>query len=568
MENVEVDPTMSGPTPYERWVTLAEDVGARGVYEVRIPMRDGIELAADVYFPTDGTVGAVPAVVELTPYSKDNVVIITDDAQLWRRNGYVFVAVDVRGCGKSGGDWLVFFNDPEDTHDVIEWVAAQPWCDGKVGTTGLSYMGWVQWAGASERPPHLEAMISTSAAGRWQQEIPYTDGVFQLFCAWGGGNTRPRMGAPEGAELDRMLRTLPVGALGDVFKRTGPIWELFTTHDTLDDLWRSIRYDDRYGEIDVPCLHVTGWYDMEDLLGAFHHYEGMAAASPAKDAQYLLVGPWSHVKSRYPDRECGGIDFGPDAAIDMDAEHVRFFDYWLKGKDTGVAELDRVRVFEPGRNVWRGAPSWPLSDTDRCFYLVPGGLAEDPPPEATTAAYRYDPDDPAVMQIDIRRYPVFEDVTMEQTTTEQRDDVVCYTTPPLAEPLTVSGWPSLELFASSDGEDTDWHVKLTDVWPDGRSFRVTQGCLRAACRDSLETPTPLVPGEVYRFDVELWPTHHVFLPGHRVRVTVTSSDFPWFARSMNRFGHIAELAEPRVAVNTVHHGGAHASRVRLPVERA
>ncbi len=167
-------------TPFRRWTSRIEHLATQHVFEVGIPMRDGVELAADVYLPTDGTPGPVPAVVELTPYNKDNAALMTDDADLWRSNGYVFVAVDVRGRGKSEGEWVAFANDPRDTHDTIEWVATQPWCDGNVGTTGLSYMGWVQWAGASERPPHLKAMISTSAAGRWQQEIPFTNGVFQL----------------------------------------------------------------------------------------------------------------------------------------------------------------------------------------------------------------------------------------------------------------------------------------------------------------------------------------------------------------------------------------------------
>lgn len=563
-------PAPPAPTPFQRWTARAEAVASRRVLEVGIPMRDGIELAADVYLPTDGSPGAVPAVVELTPYNKDNEVLMADDANLWRSNGYAFVAVDVRGRGKSEGEWLAMVNDPKDSHDAVEWVAAQPWCDGNVGTTGLSYMGWVQWAAASERPPHLRAMISTSAAGRWQQEIPFTNGVFQLYFAWWAYATRRRIEESYGVETtdwDAVLRTLPVGKLGDVVDGTGDSWELLTTHDTLDAVWRSIRFDDRYGEIDVPCLHVTGWYDLEDLLGAFHHYEGMVSSSPARDLQFLLVGPWSHVKSRYPDRECGGVDFGPDAALDMDAEHLRWFDHWLKGKETGLLELDRVRIFEPGRNVWRGARSWPLSDSEHVLYLAPGALVTEPPPDATTDEYRYDPGDPATTPMDIRKYPL-EDVTMEQTATESRDDVLCYTGEPLDRALTVSGWATLELYASSDGDDTDWHVKLTDVAPDGRSFRVTQGCLRAACRSSLETPEPLVPDETYRFTVELWPTHHVFLPGHRIRATVTSSDFPWFARSMNRFGRVVELGEPRVARNTVHHGGAHASRVRLPVESA
>ncbi|MDA8310567.1 MAG: CocE/NonD family hydrolase [Actinomycetota bacterium] len=554
-------------TPFRRWTARIEQLANRRVFEVGIPMRDGIELAADVYLPDDEPLGPVPAVVEVTPYNKDNEAIMADDAELWRSNGYVFVAVDVRGRGKSEGKWLAFVNDPKDVHDTIEWVAAQRWCDGNVGTTGLSYMGWVQWAGASERPPHLKAMISTSAAGRWQQEIPYTNGVFQLYFAWWAYATRRRIEEAYGVmttDWESVLRTLPVGALGSVIDVAGPNWELLVGHDTLDDFWQALRYDDRYREIDVPCLHVTGWYDLEDLLGAFHHYEGMQT-SPAREHQYLLVGPWSHVKSRYPDRECGGLDFGPEAAWDMDAEHLRWFDHWLKGKDTGLSSVKRVRVFEPGRNTWRGADSWPLSNGERVLYLAPGRLEGRPPAEEAATSYRYDPRDPVTTPMDIRRYP-FEDVTMEQTATEARGDVVCFTSDPLKEELTVSGWATLELFASTDGSDTDWHVKLTDVHPDGRSFRVTQGCLRGACYRSLEKPEPLVPGQTHRFEVELWPTHHVFLPGHRVRVTVTSSDFPWFARSLNRFGHFAEMAEPRVALNTVHHGGARASRLRLPVD--
>ncbi|HTW98011.1 MAG TPA: CocE/NonD family hydrolase, partial [Acidimicrobiales bacterium] len=527
------DPLPSGAAPsapqtlYQRFLARAEALAARRVYETGIAMRDGVELAADVYLPAEvlGTsVGAgaaagaaaaavarVPAIVEVTPYNKDNAALLADDAELYQRHGYVFVAVDCRGRGKSGGDWVAMVEDAADTHDVIEWAAAQPWCDGNVGITGLSYMGWVQWAAASERPPHLRAMVSTSAAGRWQQEIPYTNGAFQLYFVWWclGTNGRIQQAhARQAADWEEVLRVLPVQAMAEQVGATGPSWDVLSRHETLDEMWRSIRFDDRYCELDVPCLHVTGWYDIEDLLGAFHHYEHMAAHSPARDTQYLLVGPWSHLKSRYTDRECGGVDFGPDAAWDMDAEHLAFFDHFLKGADNGVEGLERVRVFEPGRNAWRGAPRWPLSDTDRSLFLAPGSLVAAPPAESSETEYRYDPLDPARTVIDVATYPSV-DPALDLTANEARDDVVCYTGEVLTGEVTISGWPSLELFASSDGEDTDWHVKVTDVTPEGRSIKVTQGCLRAACRDSLERPAPLEPGRVYRFVVELWPTHHV-----------------------------------------------------------
>src|SRR3984885_1058647 len=556
-------------TPFRSWIEGAEALGDRGRFEIGVPMRDGVELAADVYLPQGGETEPVPATSPLTPYGKDSETLVSDEAGLYQSNGYAFVTADVRGRGKSEGEWLVFVNDAPDTHDVIEWAAAQPWCNGKVGTTGLSYMGWVQWAGASERPPHLRAMVSTSAAGRWQQEIPYTNGVFQLYFAWWAYSTRRRIldfYGLEHSDWDQILRTLPFEAIGEVINATGSNWEDLCRHDTLDDFYRALRYDDRYNEIDVPCLHVTGWYDLEDLLGAFHHYEHMTADSPARDAQYLLVGPWSHVKSRQPDSDCGGVEFGPPAAHEMDAEPLRWFAHWLKGHDNGLADVDRVRVFEPGRNAWRGARHWPLSDSSSVLYLGPGAALTGERPEAESAdEYPYDPENPVLTGLDVRKYP-FEDVPLDQTGNEARDDVLCYTSEPVAEPVTVSGWASLELHASSDGDDTDWHVKITDVTPDGRSLRVTQGCLRAACRDSLEKLEPLVPGQTYQFNVELLPTHHVFLPGHRIRVTVTSSDFPWFARSLNQFGPVRSQGQPRVAVNTVRRGGAHASRLVLPVE--
>lgn len=563
----------SAPTPFQTWIARAEEIGAAGRFEVGIPMRDGVELAADVYLPAgpdgaDGAAAAAPAIVQVTPYGKDSESLVADEALMYQSHGYVFVAVDVRGRGKSEGEWVAFVNDAADTHDVIEWAAAQPWCDGQVGTTGLSYMGWVQWAGASQRPPHLRAMISTSAAGRWQQEIPYTNGVFQLYFAWWAYSVRRRIldfyGLAQ-ADWDQILRTLPFAAIGDIIGAAGETWQTLCRRDTLDEYWKALRYDDRYDQFDVPCLHVTGWYDLEDLLGAFHHYEHMRTASPAAGSQYLLVGPWSHVKSRHPDAECGGEQFGAAAAHDMNAEHLRWFDHWLKGRDNGVPQVDRVRVFEPGRNAWRGASRWPLSDTVTPLYLGPGGLAGAAPGNEASDEFRYDPGDPVPTGLDVQRYP-FEDVPLDQSANEARDDVLCYTGPPLTGEVTISGWPTLELYASSDGEDTDWHVKITDVRPDGRSVRVTQGCLRAACRESLEEPKPLVPGEVYRFDVELWPTHHVFLPGHRIRVTVTSSDFPWFARSLNRFGLASQQGEPRIARNVVWHGGRHASRLMLPTD--
>lgn len=566
--------TTGGKTPRQRLEERVRQAAAGPpVIEVGIPMRDGIELAADVYLPEESALPA-PAIVTITPYDKRNPTFFPAEGRFYQSHGYVFVVVDVRGRGKSEGEWRAFVNDPRDGYDIIEWVAAQPWCTGKVGTTGLSYMGWTQWAAASEGPPHLACMVSTSAAGRWQQEIPYTGGVFQLYFGWWVYSVRRRINESYGAsriDWDEVLRRLPLEAIGEFIDPSGETWRDMMDHDTLDDFWSALRFDERYDRIDVPCLHVTGWYDLEDLLGAFHHYEHMVAQSPARAAQRLVVGPWSHVGARYPHDSYAGIPLGPEAAPDMDQIHLRWFDHWLKGIDNGVADDPAVRLFEPGSNVWLEADHWPLGEREASLYLChegdSGRLEPTPPSEAEPdQRYRYDPLDPAPTQMDVRRYPL-DDVPLDQSAVEARTDVIVYTSEPLTEELVISGWPHLELFASCDCDDTDWHVKLTDVQPDGRSLKVTQGCLRASYRDSIRQPTPLTPGEVYRFDVELWPTHHAFLPGHRVRVSITSSDFPWFARGMNRFGPIKWQANPRVATNSIHHAPDQTSRLRLPVAR-
>jgi len=565
-------PIATSPSHRERWEAAVTAENPTPVVEVGIPMRDGVELAADVYLPLEAARPA-PAIVTITPYDKSSGLLVTEEARFYQRHGYAFVAVDCRGRGKSEGEWRAIVNDAPDGHDVIEWVAAQPWCTGKVGMTGLSYMGWTQWAAASQFPPHLTCMVSTSAAGRWQQEIPYTDGCFQLYFGWWVYLVRRRISELYGLGLtdwNEVLRTLPLERIGEFINPSGLTWRDVMDRDTLDDFWRAARVDDTYDRIDVPCLHVTGWFDLEDLLGAFHHYEGMMAASPAKDRQQLVVGPWSHGNSRNPHHSYAGIPFGEAAAVDMDAVHLRWFDHWLKGVDNGAETEAPVRIFETGTNEWREERSWPLSRREESLFLRFGGgegaLSAEAGEAEPPRAYRYDPNDPAPTQINVELYPV-EDVPLDQTPVEARPDVLTWTSAPLEEELVVSGWPHLELFASSDCDDTEWHVKLTDVGPDGRSLKVCQGCLRASYRDSLEHPSPLTPGEVHRFDVELWPVHHAFLPGHRVRVSVTSSDFPWFARNLNRFGSLKDQAEPRIAENAVHHGGAHASRIVLPVER-
>jgi len=537
--------------------------------EVEVPMRDGVLLAADVYRADPDPGRPVPAIVFGTPYDKRGPGAV-DEGRFFQARDYAYVSYDTRGRGKSEGLWRAHVHDGRDGHDVVEWVARQPWCDGRVGTTGLSYGGWNQWATAREHPPHLECMASFAAAGRWMQEIPYTFGVFQLYFAyWVYGTRRRIMNRRSDLDWESLLMQLPVADMMESLGAAPGTWPDMRDHDTLDDFWRGLRLDDDYRSLAVPCLHVAGWHDREDLLGAFHHYEQMMAASPRAAEQWLVVGPWPHVGTRYPQRSYGGVDYGETAAVEMDAIQLRFFDHFLKGRANGWADEPRVQLFETGTNRWVAPPGWPLAGERRPLHLRHGeaGTTLDwdqaAGPEAPRA-YRYDPADPVRVPGGLS-YEEFYEPKLDETHLAARDDVVLYSTPPLAEALAISGWPRLELFASSDGEDTDWHVKLEDQGPDGRLLRVAAGCLRAVCRESLEHPTPLVPGAVTRFEVECNPVSHVFLPGHRLVLALTSSDFPWFARNCNRAGRAVDQRDPRVAVNTVYHGEGHPSRLWLPV---
>lgn len=560
------------PSPRRRF---DESVGsappALPAFETGVPMRDDVELAADVYLAKDAG-GPAPAIVTMTPYDKSRPAWALDP-ELYRRNGYAFVLVDVRGRGKSEGEWRAYVHDGRDGYDLVEWVASQPWCTGDVGTTGLSYMGWTQWATAAERPPHLRCMVSTAAAGRWMQEIPYTHGVFQLYFAlWTYANRRRISEDLSRVDWTRVMRRLPVRDMVDDLNPSGRTWQDMMEHDRLDEFWRELRIDGRYGRIELPCLHVGGWLDAEDLLGAFHHYESMMRESAAAGRQWLLVGPWSHVGARWPDDRYFELDFGPEAPVEMDEVHLRFFDRWLKGTDNGADRDPAVRLFDTGRNEWRSSDRWPLGQEELFLYLSrsegrsAGDLGRLPGEGLVpSTAFRYDPMDPATTELAFSGSRSMEP-PLDQRSLEARADVVTFSTDPLEQPVTVSGWPRLDLFGSSDADDTDWHVKLTDVHSDGASIRIATGCLRAACRESLSEPSPMDPGKIYRFPVELGPLTHTFLPAHRIRITITSSDFPWFARNMNRFGRVVDMDKPVVATNVIHHTGTYPSRIVLPTE--
>ncbi len=522
--------------------------------EVGIPMRDGVELAADVHLPEDDA--PAPAIVIGHPYDKTGT---TEPALV--EAGYAVVVYDCRGRGKSEGEFRALDRQEWlDGHDVVEWVAQQPWCDGRAAVHGLSYAGWLVWATAHEKPAHLCAAVSLSPAGRWQQEIPYTYGCFQLYWLAWFSVVRRRI-ADRTRKVTDHIADLPIGAIGDALEPSGQSWSDFMEHEALDEFWRARRWDGRY-DFDLPCLHVTGWFDREDLQGAFHHYEQMLDASPARDRQWLVVGPWSHVSTSFPSASYSGLAF-PDGGVDMNAIQIRFLDHFLRSAENGVESTPRVWLYDTGAGAWTTRERWQGGTEERTLFLGEGSSLADAPGEDGELSYRYDPLDAPGIRFDVDK--IWEP-PLQLNDLESQPGVVSWTGEALADRILVHGWSFLDLWASTDGEDTDWHVKLADVAPDGTSVCVAWGCLRASHGADPGAPAPLVPCAVARYEIELTPAFHSFEPGHRIRLVLASADYPWFARSMNTFGPIATQGDPRVAENTVRFGAATPSALRLRVE--
>jgi putative CocE/NonD family hydrolase len=511
----------------------------RNLFDVRVPMRDGVTLSADLYLPA--AEGRHPAILQRTPY--DNTMPLwVGIAQYFASRGYAFVSQDVRGRCDSDGVWEPFVNEAEDGYDTVEWVAAQPWCDGQVAMMGGSYGGLVQWLAAREGPPHLRTLVSTAAAGRIMEELPWHFGKVMPPWAMGwlnmvGGRVVQPSTIPD---WDRVVRARPSRDADLALGRLNTVWREWLRHPTYDGYWRRMSMLDRFAQVDLPVLHITGWFD-GDRWGQLYYWREMARRSPAAARQYLLAGPWDHAGTRTPQPRHGGLEFGEGAVVDMNAVHLRWFDYWLRG--TGDAPVDfgpgaRSRIFLMGENRWREDATWPPpSSVEVAFYFHSGGGANTlggdgrldrvAPGGEPSDQYTYNPEDATPSSPDPYDYPGGPEV-LDQRWLLRRDDVVVYTSEVLTEPLELAGHPFVAVWAESDAPDTDFAATLYDVHPDGRSAALTSGIMRGSYREDSARPSaePLRPGVPFLCRIELLATANVFGVGHRVRVAVMSARWP------------------------------------------
>lgn len=544
---------------------------------VAVPMRDGVKLFADVYRPA--APGKYPVIISRTPYSTERAPSAYDAAVYFARRGYVFVFQDVRGRHESEGKWEPFRNDIEDGYDTVEWAAAQPWSNGKVGMQGGSYLGHVQWRAAMANPPHLVTIFPSVAATSLYHDWITLNGGWRLSFNFGWGpvrqesrimqNTGPHTmaGGPDSLKFDEMQRHLPLSDMQRLAGRNAQFYKDWIAHPDYDSYWKVLNAEEKMDQIRVPAHTFGGWFDIfsQGTLRGYSLLSKKGATAAARQQSHMVIGPWGHGSSQ----KYGDLDFGPHAHVDQHALELQWFDFHLKGLQNGLDKETPVKIYVMGRNIWVGEREYPLARTQyKKMYLQPEGKLGWTPPSAgaATSSYRYDPANPvpSLGGNNCCGTPTLAG-PRDQRPLESRGDILHYTSDFLTEPLEVTGPVKLVVHAASDAPDTDFVAKLIDVYPDGRALSMAEGIVRARYREGADKPKLLEPGKVYEFTIDMVGTSVEFQRGHRIRIDVTSSHFPQFDRNPNTGDPFGTSAKVKIAAQTVHHSSAHPSHIVLPV---
>jgi putative CocE/NonD family hydrolase len=554
--------------------------------DVEAKMRDGVILRADVYRPKS-TEEKFPVLLERTPYDKQNSRAFAIRAAM---RGYVVIAQDVRGRYKSDGEWYPFKNESNDGFDTVEWAAALPYSNGKVGMIGGSYVGATQMLTAIVHPPHLAGICPVVTASNYHEGWTYQGGTFEQWFneSWTSGlaqdtlnrsvekNTNAQNGMWKLPLTQYPLFELPQND-SELTRTLAPYFLDWLAHPNYDDYWKRWSIEEHFSDINVPMLTIAAWYDIFQG-GSLRNYIGVkqhGASDAARKGQRLVVMIGGHAGGG---RKIGDVDFGPAAEREEDDITLAWYDGLLKGKSNDFTQSKAVRIFVMGANQWRDEDDWPLARAKETRYFLhssgkansvggDGALSATAPRSETADHYVYDPANPAPtvggpLCCDPKH---LKPGPRDQRSVEARPDVLVYSTPPLAQDLEVTGPITLELFASSSAVDTDFEAKLVDVWPDGFAQNLTEGIVRARYRDSREQPQLLNPGQTYKIALDLWSTSNVFKKGHRIRLEVSSSNFPRFDRNLNTGEDNATGRKSVAATNTIYHDAEHPSAVTLPV---
>jgi predicted acyl esterase len=555
---------------------------------VRIPLRDGVELNATLYRPAAAK-EPLPVVFTLTPYVADTY---HDRADYFAKNGYVFALVDARGRGNSGGAFEPFANEGRDGHDVVEWLAAQPFSNGKVAMWGGSYAGFDQWVTLAEFPPHLSTIVPAAAAHAGV-DFPFFKNVFypydtQWLTFTSGATSNGKLFGESGYWLGKFLGHLaggrPFAELDRFVGNPSPVFQKWLANPTQGPYWDAMTPQPaQYAKFAIPILTITGHYD-DDQPGAMTYYRRhMKDGKPdGISRHFLLIGPWDHAGTRTPKAEFGGLRFDEKSVLDLNRLHREWYDWTMKGGPKPAFLEKRVAyyVMGPGAEMWKYADSLEeVTRSKRTIYLHSEGAAGDVfhsgelssnEPVATMPPDRftYDPLDTRYAALEVAAAEDPNGLTSQLHALNRFGNGVLYHTAPSEEATEISGSPRAVLYISMDVPDTDLLVSLYEIRPDGSSVALGVDLLRARYRESLREEKPVPPGEIVRYEFDAFPfVSRLVSKGSRLRFVVNCADTLALQRNRNSGGVVAEEtgASARTAHVSVHHDAAHASRIEIPI---
>jgi uncharacterized protein len=553
---------------YQLWPGRLSDSASATSVDTAVPMRtrDSTVLMSLVVRPAGE--GPFPVILGRTPYGRLNALA---QGRYFAQRGYIYVSQDVRGRYGSAGVFRDLAGQDVDGYDAVEWAAALPGSNGKVGMIGGSYEGWTQWYAAVMQPPHLAAIVPTVSPPDPWLNVPYWNMTFAVAgVAWACLVSEKVNQDIAQLDVAQGMRILPVRAMPTRLGcRPNAYWDDWMAHPLLDAYWRGVSYQSRLASVRVPVLAISGWFD-DDGNGTTTNFVGLGRV-PNHPFQRMVLGPWSHRGS--PELLNG--EFGDQAVIQHRLLALRWFDRWLKGVDNGVDREPPVSLFIMGANVWRQENEWPLARTRWTrFYLhsrggantsAGNGTLDTLPPRVEPAdTFSYDPGNPTPYLVDPRELELNLNEDYARVHAERRD-VLVFTGAPLARDVEVTGPLSVNLWAATDARDTDWHVMLLDVQPDGAAYRVQDGIVRARFREGFEREAFPVRNQPTAYTVDLWHTGLVFKAGHRIRVAVASAAFPKYGRNLNTGGDNNADSTYVTAHQRILHDRAHPSFITLPV---
>jgi putative CocE/NonD family hydrolase len=551
---------------------------------IPVPMRDAVNLSADIWHPpTSQGNGPWPVLLLRTIYDNQEARYI-DWAREFTARGYAVMMQDCRGRGDSDGEWEPYVCELYDGYDTHEWIGQQDWCDGNIGTFGLSYPGFTQTLPATLRSKYLKA-VAPIASQQDNYGHHRVNGVIHHNVSFAFLNMLGRSMQYESLkhfDQDTFFFALPLDTAMEKVSTTHPYYSGVVAHEQYDEWWSGYSLRDKYDQVDIPSYFITGWFDSlsNENFKLFNGWSKNARNEDARKKTKLLVGPWSHQIApwgRVPMGENGEYadrTFGKKALSDVIEMHLHWYDQQLKGIDTGIDDEAPIRLFVMGENTWHNEYEWPLARTEWTrFYMssdgdaagTGGSLSTKAPTDPNTPDnFTYDPANP-VRSLG-SQYQTFDFCgPHDRSSLQQRSDILTFTTEPLTEDTEVTGPIRATIWASSDAIDTDFTAALTDLEPDGKAIALCEGIVRARFRNGTDNPEMMTPGEIYEFEIDMWNTSNMFKKGHSIRIEISSSNFPRYNRNLNSGNPIATDTEITVANQKIYHDAQNPSHVTLPV---